>query len=115
MSLTHKALIFDGTVTKSGDSYSSAINIDKFTEANLYLKITDVSGVDPTLDIDVMTYDSLTDAWYKVGDFDQKTEVGLDVGFVQYGLGEKAAIKYVVSGTDSSFTFKISARFKAYV
>jgi hypothetical protein len=104
--------LYSGTATASGDTYTTPILVKYAKEASIFFKVTAASGSSPTLDVVVMEYDPRSDDWYILATFSQKTGTGTDVGYVEYGLGEKMAINYVIGGTTPSFTFQVNATLK---
>lgn len=105
--------LYSGTVTASGNSQSAPIIVRYAKECAIFLDITAASGTNPTLDITIQIYDKLSEKWYTLATFTQKTGTGQDVGYVEYGLGEKMAVKWVVGGTNTpTFTFAVNATFK---
>ena len=104
--------IFSGTVTANGNSQSTPINTQHAKECSIFFDITAASGTSPTIDLTIQIYDSISDKWYTLGYFDQKTGVGTDVGYVEYAIGEKMAVSYVIGGTNPSFTIAVNATFK---
>ena len=105
-------VIYSGTATATGNSQSSPVITSYIKEANFYLNITAVSGANPTLDIDIQVYNSLTGVWHKLAEWTQKTSTGSDSGYLDYGLGAKIAIEYTIAGTNPSFTFSVYGEFK---
>jgi len=110
--LAYTDQLFSGTATSSGDSYSTPVVTRYVKEGTFFLDITAVSGTNPTLDVTLRVYDRFSDDWYLLGTFTQKNSTGIDIGQVEYGLGEKVAIRYVIGGTNPSFTFSVNATFK---
>lgn len=111
--ISHTETLYSGTISASGNTTAKPVKTSYDTEAIIYLDITDVKGTNPTLDISIKIYDSVSAKWYELADFDQKTEVGSDVGFIEYGLNDKMAVYYVIGGTNNpSFTCTISVCLK---
>lgn len=110
--LSHNETLFSGTVTANGNSRSSPVITKWAKEGIFFIDITAVSGTSPTLDITLKIYNELDEKWHLLATFSQKTAVGTDIGYVQYGLGEKVAIDYAVGGTTPSFTFKVTTNLK---
>jgi len=104
--------LYNGTATSSGNTYTTPIVTSYVQEASVFLKVTAVSGSNPTLDVEIMQYDRISDDWYLLGTFSQKSSTGTDVGQIPYGLGEKMAIKYTIGGTSPSFTFQVNTTMK---
>ena len=105
--------LFSGVITESGDSYALPVITRWHKEALVFFDITAVSGTDPTLDIEIQAYDEVSKKWFKIAYFDQKTEIGKDIGPIPNCIGEKMAIAYVLGGTDSpSFTCTLSVGLK---
>jgi hypothetical protein len=98
--------LYSGTATADGNTQSTPVKTKFVKEAIFFLDITAISG---TLDLEIQTYNPLTEKWHKLATFDQKNGTGQDEGFIEYGLGEKVALKYVVSG---SATFTLDAHLK---
>ena len=104
--------MFSGTAGATGNTQSTPIPCKSEQEGTFYLKITAASGVSPTLDLVIQTYNPLTSTWHTLATFDQKIATGQDEGFVQYGLGEKIACIYTIGGTTPSFTFTVDVTLK---
>lgn len=98
--------LYSGAATADGNTQSSPVKTKFVKEAIFLLDITALNG---TLDLEIQTYNPLTENWHKLATFDQKNGTGQDEGFVEYGLGEKIALKYKVSG---SATFTLDAQLK---
>jgi hypothetical protein len=88
--------LHSGTVTGEGNTQATPIPCKFEHEAIFYLDITAISG---WLDIEIQLWNPLTDKWHKLATFDRKTTIGTDEGFVEYGIGEKLAVKYDLSDT----------------
>ena len=110
--ISHVDTLYSGTVTFSGDTSATPINTQYDKEAIIYFDITAVGGESPTLDLTLKTYDPVSMKWYDLAYFDQKTEVGQDVGYIEYGINERLAVFYEVGGNNPSFTFTVSANLK---
>ena len=104
--ISHPAKIFSGTATSSGNTQTDPVVTKYSKEAIIFLDITAING---TLDLEIQTYNSLTEKWHKLATFDQKSNIEKDEGFIEYGLGEKIALEYTVSG---SVTFTLDANLK---
>lgn len=105
--------LYSGTATSSSNSTATPIITKHGKEATIYLDITAVSGTSPTLDLTLKIYDSLSTKWHTLATFDQKTSVTTDVGYIDYGIGEKMALYYVVGGTATpTFTFSVNVGIK---
>lgn len=108
MAISIPATLYSGTATESGDSYTKPVPTKYCKEGIFFLDITAASG---TIDITIMVWDSVSKKWYLLATILQKNSVTTDVGYVQYGLGEAVACKYVISD-GGSFTFSVSANLK---
>lgn len=95
--------LYSGTATVSSNTQANPVFCDYASEAVVFLDITAISG---TLDIEIQTHNTLTDKWHKLAEFTQKSGTGKDEGFIQYGLGERLAVKYIVSNT-ATFTVDV--------
>ena len=95
--------LHSGTVTADGNTHSTPVKCAFESEAIFYLDVTAISG---TLDIEIQTYNPLTEKWHKLAVFDQKTGTGKDEGFIEYGIGERLAIDYEVSNS-ATFTMDV--------
>jgi len=98
--------LFSGTAGAAGNTQSTPIPCKAEKEAIFYVDITAISG---WLDIEIQLWNPLTDKWHKLATFDRKTTIGTDEGFVEYGIGEKLAIQYELSGTA---TFSVDVTLK---
>jgi len=111
--ITYTKEIYSGTVTTSSNSHSTPVNTKWEKECQLLLNITAVSGTNPTLDLTIEVYNTLRDTWHTLATFSTVSATGVDVGYVEYGLGEKIALSWVVGGTNTpTFTFTLDAVFK---
>jgi len=104
--------LYSGTVTASGNTSATPITTKHGKEATIFLDITATSGTSETLDLTLKIYNSGASKWHTLATFDQKTATGTDVGYIDYGIGEKMAVYYVVGGTTPSFTFSINVGIK---
>jgi hypothetical protein len=105
--------LFSGTVGTDGNSSATPLITKHGKEATIFLDITAVSGTNPTLNLTLKIQDSITEKWYTLATFDQKTSVGTDVGYIQYGIGEEMALYYAVGGTSTPmFTFSVNVGIK---
>jgi len=106
--LSHDETLYSGTATSSSNSRSSPIITRWSKEAVFFLDITAASG---TLDVTIKVYDAGSAKWHLLATFTQKSSVTTDVGYIQYGLGDKIACDYTVSG-GGSFTFSLTVNLK---
>lgn len=103
--------LFSGTVTADGDTKANATLIKTvFRKSGIFfIKATGVSGTDPTLDVDIITYDRITEDWYVIGSFTQITADGKQAMYIPE-VGEKVAIQYAKGGTSTpTFPIKVGA------
>ena len=102
--------LFDGTVTADGNTKAVATAIKTvFRKSGIFfIKAASVSGTDPTLDVDIITYDKITNDWYVIGSFKQFTATGKLRMYIP-ATDEELAIQYAITGTDTpTFTWKVS-------
>ena len=109
---TEDVTLYSGTVTGDDNSYSTPINVKGVGEVVLFLDITAVSGIDPTLAISLMTQDTIINKWFLAGDFDPKTGITSDMTYVINGIGSFIACKWELTGDNPSFTFSLNASIK---
>jgi len=110
--LPARLLLFSGTKTASGNTKLTAQEAGHLKDGSGFMKITAVSGTDPTLDVDIISYDEETDDWYVVGSFKQFTATGKQRLYIP-ATDEQLAIQYVITGTDTpTFTWKVSTILK---
>ena len=88
--------IHSGAVTTSGNTQATPLKVSFNREAVFFLKVTAISG---TLAVEIQTYNRLTSTWHKLAVFSTKSTVCQDEGFIEYGIGEKVAIAYTLTGT----------------
>jgi hypothetical protein len=98
--------LFSGTVTGEGNTQATPIKCKFEKEAIFYLNVTALTG---WLDIEIQLYNPLTGEWHKLATFDRVTTICNDEGFVEYGIGEKLAVKY---DTNDSATFSLDVHLK---
>jgi len=101
--------LFDGTITEDGETKSVGIKVQDFRGGWFFIKVSAPSGTDPTLEVDIITYDKTTEAWYVIGYFDQFVAAGEQALYIP-DVGEEIAIQYRITGTDTpSFPAKVGA------
>ena len=110
--ISYTQQLYSGTATATGNTQATPVITRHAKECALFLDITAVSGTLPTLDVTINIYDRFSGKWYLLATFTQKSSVTTDVGYVEYGLGEKMSITYTIGGTTPSFTFAINATLK---
>jgi hypothetical protein len=108
MTISIATTLYSGTATESGNSYAHPVPSKYCKSGTFYLDITAASG---TIDIVIEIWDSISKKWYLLATFTQQNSITHIPGFVQYGLGEKVACKYVIS-QGGSFTFAVTANLK---
>jgi len=91
--------------TASGDTHSVPIDVSGFDEGIFFLEVS-ASDTPTSLDVDIETYDPVTDDWYKIGNFAQMAGNGKAAPVLLASLGQKIALSYALIGT--SFTFSVS-------
>jgi hypothetical protein len=104
--ITSTQRLYSGTATTDGHTHATPVKTRYAKEATFMLNVTAIAG---TLDIEIQTYNSLTEEWHKLAVFTQKSTIGTDEGFVDYGLGDYVSIEYEVNGTA---TFSVDAVIK---
>jgi len=103
--------LFDDTVTADGNTKAEGTLIQTIYRKSgiFFIKATSVSGTNPTLDVDIITYDPITEDWYVIGSFTQITADGQEAIYIPE-VGEKIAIQYAKTGTDTpTFPIKVGA------
>jgi hypothetical protein len=110
--ISHTETIFSGTATESGNTTARYIKTGHDVEAIIYFDITAASGTNPTLDLTLKIYDFVSEKWYELASFNQKTTTGSDVGYIAYGINDRLAAFYTIGGVNPSFTFTVSVNLK---
>jgi len=110
--ISHVETLYSGTATASGDTSATPVKTQFDKEAIIYFDITAVSGSGATLDLTLKIYDPVSVKWYELASFDQKNDVGQDVGYIEYGINERLAVFYEINGQNPSFTFTVSVNLK---
>ena len=106
--LTGSLLLFSGTKIASGDTKLTPMKVGHRKGGLFFIKVSDVSGTsDPTLDVDIISYDEITDDWYVIGSFTQVTATGKEAIYIP-DVGKKIATQYAIADTNPSFTWKVS-------
>lgn len=106
-----KLKLFEGTKTENGDTKSESIKIGYVKGGRFFIKVSAASGTDPTLDVDIINYDEITEDWYVLGSFDQFVSTGKQELYIP-DVGNEIAIQYAIADTTPSFTFKVGAILK---
>lgn len=96
----------------TGNTQSTYIKSKYSEHGTFFLDVTAASGTNETLDVTINVYDSVGDDWHLLATFDQKTTTGTDVGYVEYGLGDRLSVTYTIGGTNPSFTFSVAVLLK---
>ena len=109
MLLSHNETLYDDTATSSGNSRSDPVVTRWSKEAIFFLDVTAGSGA---LNITINVYNELTEKWHLLATFDEKNSITTDVGYVEYGLGDKISCDYEVEG---SFTFSLTVNLKDHI
>lgn len=98
--------------SKSSTDYTESEDMLNYKELSVTLRVTNVAGTSPTLDVDVQhSFDNSN--WQTLKSFSQKTDVGDDHIYVPdgssvYGFARYVRCKYTIGGTDPNFTFEIT-------
>ena len=105
-------LLFSGTKTASGNTKTTPLKTGHRKDGSGFIKVSAVSGTDPTLNADIISYDEETDDWYVVASFDEFTTTGKQRLYIP-ATDEKLAIQYEITGTNTpTFTWKVSTILK---
>ena len=107
----YRAELISGTVAASGNTSATPIVVQWAKEATFFIDVTALTA-SQTLDVVIKTYNAGGDKWHKLAEWTQFTAVGTDEGFIGYGLGEKLAVFYTLSG--GSCTFSVNALLKEF-
>ncbi len=111
--ISYTQQLFSGEITASGNSSATPLVVKHGKEAIIFLDITAKSGTNPTLDLILKVYNSGAAKWHTFASFDQKTDTGTDVGYVDYAIGEEMSVFYTLGGTNTpKFTFSINVGIK---
>jgi hypothetical protein len=100
--------LYSGTVTASGNSAN--INVDNFMAAELELKVTAVSGTNPTLDVYVEGLFEATGDWKPLASQPGITATGTWFFTLNPLIFRYIRIRWVVGGTSPSFTFTVAGQ-----
>ena len=106
MTHTYTVRMYGDTATADGDTQDTPIRTKWARELTFLVDITALAG---TLDLEFQIYNPLTTKWHKLAEFDTFTSTGTDEGFIQYGIGQEIAVKYMIS---NSATFTVDAQIK---
>ena len=106
MTISYIMKVYGGTATTDGNTHATPVVTKYSKEAVFFLDITAISG---TLNLEIQTYNPLTENWHKLATYDPISGTGQDEGFVLYGLGEKISLKYEVSNS-ATFTLDVSLK-----
>ena len=109
MLLSHNETLYDGTATGSGNTRSTPVITSYSKEAIFFLDVTTMTG---TLSLSIKVYNELTGKWHLLAEFDEKSCVCTDEGYVEYGLGDKIACDYEAAG---SATFSLTVNLKDHI
>jgi len=99
--------MFSDTKAADGDTCTIPLDVMLFKEGTFFLNVIAGSGTTPKLDVTIESKDPSGDKWHPIATFTQATGVTNEHKDVSANLGNKIAVKYVISGTDPSFTFSV--------
>ena len=92
--------IFNGAIVATGDSKANKIAIPYYKQGSFFIKCTAWNGT--TLDVDLISYDPITDDWYVRTSFTQITGTGKErKDFVT--LDSEIAAQWTFVGTSATF------------
>ena len=100
--------LYSGTVTASGNS--GDISVDNFSAAELELKVTAVSGTNPTLDIYIEGKFEATGDYKTLASQTGITATGTWFFTLNPLIFRYIRIRWVVGGTSPSFTFTVAGQ-----
>jgi hypothetical protein len=100
--------LYSGTVTASGNSAN--ISVDNFSAAELELKVTAVSGTNPTLDVYIEGFFEATGDWKPLASQTGITTTGVWFFTISLLVFRIIRIRWVVGGTSPSFTFTVAGQ-----
>lgn len=107
--LTTNLQLFSGTATSSSNTKSTPIKTGHRKGGLFFIKVSASGGTgSPTLDVDIITYDKITESWYVIGSFTQLTTTGSEAIYIPE-VGKEIAIQYALADTNPTFTFKVGA------
>ena len=105
------------TLVPSTDTYATAtarttaVDTTYSTEGVFMLEAVQSSYTDETIDVNIQTYDLLTDDWYTIASFTQMTDADpaiREVIRIPYGLGNKISCNWTITGGDSTNKYTIT-------
>jgi hypothetical protein len=104
------AALSSGARTTSGNS--ADITLDSGSKLAVFLDVTAVEGLSPTLDVSVKAKDPASGKYFEIVKFAQKTVAGNEAIFIGHGTDAKFAtkvfrIEYTIGGSTPSFTFSV--------
>jgi hypothetical protein len=100
--------LYSGTVTANGNSAN--ISVDDFSAAELELKVTAVSGTNPTLDVYIEGLFEATGDWKPLAQQTGITTTGTWFFTINPLIFRYIRIRWVVGGTSPSFTFTVAGQ-----
>jgi len=106
-SFKDEAVLFSGTVTSSGST--ADIWVEVYSAMELQLKVTAVSGTSPTLSVYVEGKFATTGDYKTLIAWENITSTGIYYGTITQLIFRYIRIRWVVAGTDPSFTFRVDA------
>jgi len=99
--------IFSGTVTASGNS--TDINVEHFSAMEVEVKVTAVSGTNPTLQVCIQGKFGTTGDYKDIACTDTITTTGVWFLTINPLIFKTIRARWVVEGTSPSFTFRVDA------
>jgi len=102
-----------GAVTQDGET--SAFDIGGYLHGWLVVDVTDMSGVAPTMDLELQGYNGLSGKWFAVPGLTiaQITEIGQTVYVTPELICQKVRLVWTIGGDQPSVTFSANLQVKS--
>lgn len=108
---TDQVKLLDKTVTASGDTKTTPVDVRGFKSARFFIKASGVSGTSPTCTAKIIVYCPCSGEWHDLETFTALTADGKEMKLVT-DIGAKIAVLYTIGGTSPSFDLIVSAALK---
>ena len=99
--------IFTGNVTASGNTVD--ISVEHFTAMEIEIKVTDVSGINPTLQVCIQGKFGTTGDYKDLACTDTITATGIWFLTIDRLVFKTVRVRWIVGGEAPSFTFRVDA------
>jgi len=103
--------LLPSTTAGAGEATGDKIDVRKWREARVVLKVSAASGTSPDLAVYIEMFEEKTGEWIPLASQTGITATGV-WSWALTNFGGFIRVRYVITGSDSSFTLQVGGAFK---